>query len=434
MEAESTEPIESLSIPEAMRLAMELHRGHNLESAEKIYQRVLAIAPEHPDALHYVGILAHQEGRRDEAIRLMARSVELVPDHAGFHSNLGNLMFTCERFDEAEREYRLALELEPDRPEVLNNYALLCKGLRRNEESERNFLRAIELAPDFSDARNNLAQLYTQLRRIDEAIEQACEALIRDPRAERARDQLGIAYRLLKRYDDAIKVYQDWLQEDPGNPRAMHHLAALTGVDVPARASDVYVAQLFDRFSDSFDAQLAKLEYRAPSLVGQAVAARLGVPAGQLDVLDAGCGTGLCGPLLRACARSLQGVDLSAGMLKNARAELTAHLLAHPNSCDLIVSADTLVYFGELDEAMRAAALALRRGGHLCFTVEALPAGDERDYVLQHHGRYAHAKAYLEAVLARHGMEPLAISQETLRTECTDQVVGWLVMARKPGP
>ena len=42
-------------------------------------------------------------------------------------------------------------------------------------------------------------------------------------------------------------------------------------------------------------------------------------PAKALDILDAGCGTGLCGPLLAPYARRLVGVDLSDGMLKHAR-------------------------------------------------------------------------------------------------------------------
>lgn len=430
-----------LSIEGAMALATELHHAGNFESAYKIYQRVLEVQPEHPDALHFLGIMAHQQGQQDDALRLMMLSVELVPNHAGFRSNLGNLLFTCERFEEAEREYRRAIDLDPERPDILNNFAVLCKGLGRPEEAERNFLRAIELAPDFSEARNNLASLYVRQGRIDESIEQSCEALVRDPSGERAREILGIAYCLLKRFDAAAKVYREWLEEEPGNPRALHYLAACTGQDVPLRASDAYVQQVFDIFSESFDAKLAKLEYRAPALVGQAVASCLGAATGQLDVLDVGCGTGLCGPLLKPYAKTLVGVDLSGGMLVKARgrglydelhqAELTAYLQGHPNSCELIVSVDTLVYFGALDDALHAAAQALRRGGHLCFTVEAMREGAAGDYLLQHNGRYAHARPYLQSALDRAGLQALSIEPEALRYEGGDKVAGWLILARK---
>src|SRR5260370_26931297 len=95
-------------------------------------------------------------------------------------------------------------------------------------------------------------------------------------------------------------------------------LAALTGEDVPARASSGYVRTVFDRFAESFDEKLHSLDYRARQLVSAAVAAAFGAGRGDLEVLDAGCGTGLCGPLLRPYARRLVGVDLSSAMLQRA--------------------------------------------------------------------------------------------------------------------
>ena len=113
-----------------------------------------------------------------------------------------------------------------------------------------------------------------------------------------------------------------------------------------------------------------------------------------LDVLDAGCGTGLCGPLIAPYARRLVGVDLSARMLAQARArnvydelfkgELTAYLRDSAGAFDVIVSADTLVYFGPLEDVVAAAADALRPGGRLIFTVEELiGAGSDAGYAHQ---------------------------------------------------
>ena len=117
-------------------------------------------------------------------------------------------------------------------------------------------------------------------------------------------------------------------------------LAACTGRDVPARASDGFVEGTFDSFAASFESKLAKLSYRAPALVAAMLEDAGLEPAKSLDVLDAGCGTGLCGPLVAPYARRLTGVDLSAGMLAQAReknvydelvkSELTAYLRDSP--------------------------------------------------------------------------------------------------------
>jgi predicted TPR repeat methyltransferase len=105
----------------------------------------------------------------------------------------------------------------------------------------------------------------------------------------------------------AGQLVRSWRSLDPADPRSAHMLAALTGEDVPARASSGYVRAVFDRFAESFDEKLHSLDYRAPQLVAEAVEAALGTGRGDLEVLDAGCGTGLCGPLLRSYARLLVG-------------------------------------------------------------------------------------------------------------------------------
>lgn len=431
-----------LSIADALRLATALHRAGHQAEAEEVYRRVLEAAPEHPDALHFMGMLAHDQGRQEEALRLIGRSVELAPEHAGFRSNLGNLLLDNERFEDAEREYRAALALDPDRPDALNNYGVLCKALRRFQEAEHSLRRAIDLAPDFIDARNNLAHLYFRMGRPKEAFDQSIEALSRRPRDARTREMLGYAYSRLGRLEEAGQVYREWLADEPDNPKAIHHLAACTGEGIPARASDAYVQTVFDVFSRTFESRLASLEYRAPTLVGEAIAHCLGQAAANREILDAGCGTGLCGPLLKPFASRLTGVDLSSGMLQKARGrdlydalhqgELTAFMAQRPGTFDVVASADTLVYFGDLGDALAAAAEALRPGGWLCFTLEAL-GDDETGYRLRHHGRYAHSREYLERVLDRAGFTAPTLDRVVLRLEGGEPVAGWLATVQRPG-
>jgi predicted TPR repeat methyltransferase len=227
------------------------------------------------------------------------------------------------------------------------------------------------------------------------------------------------------------------VSESPDDPRARHALAAYSGRDVPQRCGDDYVRTVFDEFAESFEAKLKRLDYRAPDLVADALAATAIAPARSLDILDVGCGTGLCAARLAPYARRLIGVDLSMGMLAHARqkhvythlvqAELTAYLQGLHAAFDVIVSADTLVYFGPLDAVITAAARALRPGGVLVFTVEQAVAGGV-DYELQLHGRFSHGAAYIERLLREAGLQPF-IDRAELRKEGGVPVAGLVVRA-----
>jgi predicted TPR repeat methyltransferase len=149
----------------------------------------------------------------------------------------------------------------------------------------------------------------------------------------------------------------------------------------------------------------------------------------------------LCGPLIAPYARRLTGVDLSGGMLAQAKekqvydellqAELTGYLRDHPAAFDVIVSADTLVYFGALEEVLAAASAALRAGGVLIFTLERGRGDAPPDFRLELHGRYAHAEGYVDRLLAGAGLRA-EIAHADLRMESGVPVGGLVVRARKP--
>jgi len=431
-----------LGVPQALALAIRLHRAGNLEDARTLYARILSLAPAHADALHFSGVLAHQQGR-GEALALIRRSIALRPDVPDWHNNLGNVLLSDGQVDAAADAYEAAARLAPARADILNNLGVLRREQKRFDESEAAYRGAIALDPEFVDAHTNLGNLLHGLNRNEAALVSFCEALALRPENVRARQALGMAYATLGRFDEAVKVYADWLADEPDSPEARHHLAACSGSQVPARAADAYVEKVFDGFAGSFDAKLAHLHYRAPELIAQEVQARLGAPRGTLAVLDAGCGTGLCGPLLRPWAQHLRGVDLSAGMLARAqprgvydelaKAELTADIAAADAArYDLIVSADTLCYFGDLAAVAQASARALAPGGWLLFTVESLPEAAAEGFHLNPHGRYSHRAGYLRAVLADAGLLPLGLQAAHLRVEGGKPVDGYVVAAQRP--
>jgi len=431
------------AIQERVLAAIAAHRAGRLDEAEKVYLAVLEADPDNVDALHYLGVLRHQQGRTALGIDFVLRAITLRPDYFDALNNIGNMYL---RFGPAEAvtAYNKALELRPSDPGALRNLGIALRQLKRHEEAAELFQRGIRERPDDLENYYSLAVAYKEMGRSKDAVATLKKAIEVKPEAEGFR-RLGQILYGLRRTDEAAQLYEAWLRVEPENPIAKHMLAACTSREVPARAGDAFVSRVFDGFAESFEEVLVnRLEYRAPELVGKALQRIAGEPRGELDIVDAGCGTGLLAPYLRPYARLLIGVDLSQKMIMKAAPrpydrlivyELAAFLDSAPAAFDVVASSDTLVYFGDLREVLPAARRSLRQGGRLVFTLEheanegEAPAG----YRIHPHGRYSHTESYVRRSLAEAGFERIEIEKAKLRREGAAYVDGLVVAARTAG-
>jgi predicted TPR repeat methyltransferase len=392
---------------EALEPALVAHKAGRVAEAEAGYRRVLSRNPSHPLALYSLALILFHRGEIPEAIDCAGRAAEQTRSSGRFWNTLGSMLMAARRETEARDAYRRCTEVEPGMAEGWYNLGICLRNEHDYEAAIGALRQAISRTPPFGTAYEALAMLLYELGRMDEA----------------------------------ARVGALWAAHDPANAKARHVMASMSGDEVPKRASDDYVREHFDAAASGFDKNLGQLEYRAPELVARSlerlVGARL-LPT----VADVGCGTGLCGPLVRSIAKHLVGVDLSPKMIERARergtydelqvGELCTFLRGHPNAFDAIISADTLVYFGALEDPCRAARAASKRCGLFVFTLEALPEADDADYRLQFHGRYAHGERYVLRTLAAAGLEIESIRREVLRKERLDPVNGFVVAARCP--
>ncbi|MBK1837101.1 tetratricopeptide repeat protein [Azospirillum sp. YIM B02556] len=374
---------------------------------------------------------------------LYARALAADPTLAGTHNNHGNALRALGRLQEAATAYRAAIVQGLHEGMAHYNLGSVLRQAERHGEAHGAFRQALALRPDHAEAWNNCGNLLRDLGRFGEAAMAYRRALALRPEWADAHDNLGAVLYLLHEEggtEEAETLARLWRRDHPDNPLARHIGAAIAGEDADPRAPDDYVRQTFDLFAEEFDRKLAELDYRAPALLAGMLADD--AAAAGLDVLDAGCGTGLCAASLRPHARRLVGVDLSEGMLERARAralydelhaaELVGFLSARPGAFDLVMAADVFCYFGILDEALAAACAALRPGGRLAFTVEELDPADGRPHRIATHGRYAHAEAYIRAAVAEAGLELRRCDHDRLRFESGEPVMGLVVLAERP--
>ena len=430
---------------ELLKQAIALHRDGNLTQSESLYHKVLELDPKQTDAMQLLGVIAAQLGNTSLAIERVNQSIAINPNQPGALNNLGNMLVREERYDEALDAYERAIHFDPDNAQAYFHLGHVLGYLNRHLDACSAYTRSTELNPEDSTAWYSLGESLEKLGRLDDAVQAHRKSIAISPDYIAPRDGLGRALRLAGRLEEALEVYQQWLAMDPGNPIAEHFILVCGAPEnAPERASQDYVKRTFDGFAETFDSLLSRLDYCVPERLGK-IANELvdDQDRGTLRIVDLGCGTGLCGQYLKDLASQLIGVDLSPMMLAKAKernqydelveAELTQYLIDCTEPFDLIVSADTLIYIGDLRPTFDAAAAALRPGGTLVFSIEKLEsetAPDDPDHFrLGTTGRYQHTEACIRNWLQARGFSVKACTETEVRKEGHDSVMGYLFTA-----
>lgn len=442
MESEASPEVESL-----LAKAIDQHRAGELSKAEWAYEELLEQSPEHAEALQLLGVIAAQMGNTTLAIERVRKSVSINPDQPVALNNLGSMLAKELQFDEAIEVYRRAIELKPNYAQAHHHLGNVLVDCDRLFDAIDSYSRAVELVPDDAQSWYALGAALEKVARFDEAVQAFRKSNAIDPGFIGALNRLGAVLRKSGELEEARDAYQKWLELAPNDPIANHFLLVCgEAQDAPQRASTEYVKSTFDNFADDFDSKLSDLDYQVPDLIGARVEKIVqDSQCGKLRVADLGCGTGLCGKHLRDHADQLIGVDLSPNMLAKANerdlydelveGELTEYLAGCSDDFDLLVSADTLIYVGDLQSTFAAAAAALRPGGWFVFSVEKLDSSDVDDddddcgYRLCPTGRYTHAEAHVRKWLSDNGFSVGECTQEKCREEGNHVTTGYLITA-----
>jgi len=212
-----------------------------------------------------------------------------------------------------------------------------------------------------------------------------------------------------------------------------YYLAAVRGSDRPGAPPRQYVEGLFDDYAADFQSHAVNtLGYRGYAVLLEPL---LADGRRYRHVLDLGCGTGLCGPLIAPRADIVDGVDISSAMLDEARklgvyrelihADLAEFLATTESRADLVLAADVFIYVGELAAIVVAVRRILETGGCFAFTVER--GKPDRDIQLLPSLRYAHSEAYIRRLALEAGFTRVKISEAPIRHDQTAPIMGLYV-------
>ena len=218
------------------------------------------------------------------------------------------------------------------------------------------------------------------------------------------------------------------------------HLARLGVGEATPEMTGVYVRRLFDQHAPEFDEALTgRLDYVGPKLLLDAVRAHANAPLRLGSVLDLGCGTGLGGAAFRPWCDWLIGVDISPGMVEQARTKGLYDRLAVSDLLEflageagaqnhLVLAADVFVYCSDIAPIAAGVARVLAPGGLFAFSVET---GDQQGVRLQETLRYAHSAAHVRDAVAAAGLKLLQLTDASTRSEKGEPVRGLIAVAQK---
>lgn len=213
---------QSVTAAQAIEIALGHHRAGRLPEAVGIYRQVLEAEPQNAEALHLLGVAAHQRGAHQHAAELIERADRLAPGRPEILLNLGAALRALGRVAEAERCYRAALGIAPGFALARSNLGMLLRSLGRLEEAAQCLREGLD--PASADAHANLGVVLQELGRLEEAEQLLRRALELSAGNADLHYNLGNVLHARKRADEAMTCYRRALELRPGFALALNNL------------------------------------------------------------------------------------------------------------------------------------------------------------------------------------------------------------------
>lgn len=440
--------IECLALNKQLSLARQFFQESNFDDAKNTYGQILTDYPEcetRTDILYNLALCHIALENIDEALGFLQKVLDLKPNHANALNNLGALLLKQNKPQEALQCFSAVIIVEPEHPEARHNLAALLLQEGRFENAAEQFEALVKQFPE--DIRNqyHYATALLEAGKLHQAVTVFEKIVQKDPDFIDAKTNLAISYLKLGNTISAEKLFQEVLEAKPDFPEIQFLYQALSQKALPEKPPKKYIQHLFNQYAHYYDAHMLQaLHYQAPKQLFSLLKKHANL-SHTFHILDLGCGTGLSGAVFKPIAKSLTGIDLSEKMLALAEKKkiytellcqdlsdyLSYQALHHPHLIDLIISADTFNYFGDLQPLFKHCSLLLKPDGYLLFSAELLkqPASDNPpNWHLQPCARYAHSTNYLHGLAAKNGFKIIESQSIMLREQNHQPVEGFIAL------
>lgn len=375
---------------------IKLYKANNLKKAKKEINRLLE-KDKNSDFLNIKGIILRANNEPNESLISYNQAISINPSKANYYNNRGNVYRELGNYKKALKDFNKALDLDPKYFDALINLILLKHDKKLYKESEGLCKEAIKINNSRSEGYKLLGICYLNQKKINYAIEY---------------------------FEKAQKIKFETVVQ--------HQLDILNGKQkkhIPLE----FIQNTFNAYAKNFDEHLLhKLKYNGPKLIKFSVESSIEKKLFN-NVIDLGCGTGLCGDFLNEISSNLHGIDISFNMLKKAKdknkynelinGDFIEYLKKTENKYDLFIACDVFIYTGDLDETFRLIKKASSKESYFVFTTELLKKGN---YKLDNSGRFKHSENYISSKCEENSMDIINKNNINLRIENGENINGQL--------
>ena len=322
-------------------------------------------------------------------------------ENSEFLNIKGIILRASNELKESLISYNKAISINSSKATYFNNRGNVYRELGNYKNASNDFNKALDLDPKFFDALVNLILLKHDKKLYKETEGLCKEAInINNSRSEGYK-LLGISYLKQEKNSSAIE-YLEKAQEIKFETSVQHQLDILNGKQKKHTPLE-FIQNTFNSYAKNFDEHLLhKLKYNGPKLIQFSVESSIEKKLFN-NVIDLGCGTGLCGDFLSKISLNLHGIDISLNMLKKAKdknkynelikGDFLEYLKKTENRYDLFIACDVFIYTGDIDETFRLIKKVSSKESYFIFTTELLKKGN---YKLDNSGRFKHSENYID--------------------------------------
>lgn len=452
----------------------------DFDNAIAYYENCIRVNPEYINAYNNCAFVYELTGNFEKAIAYYQRVLK-SNDSPELRIQLGRTLANSGDIRSALSQFHYVYDKNPNNEMALFQIARLHYETNNYTESEIYYQKLLSTNGNNSTVLNNLGRLYEETGDIDKAIDYFQLAIEKDNTIALLYRNLGKALLKKKQLDKAEKAFKQSLDIEP-HPESYFNLGKiyaenddldtargyfekalnmeipadvekpdkfqlavkyfLSSVNDPDRFNQdkkSFVADLFDGYADKFDSHLVNnLEYKTPELIR--IIFEQTVTSKTNNIVDLGCGTGLCAHFLKPYADHLVGIDLSQKMIEKADelglydqlivGEITEEINSLDMEIDVVVAADVFVYVGGLKDIFTACSQKMKVDSIFIFSTETT-IDDTEEYKLYDSGRYKHSTDYLDRISSETGFSVIQHKECDLRKERGIAVKGLISLIKK---